>query len=135
MSQKNEADEINETFSINRNHLSEYLLKADKIPLNFTKKAIINRLIPFLKGKLPLTELEIRKLLKIALNVYSQSNELALEKVGMLNTEDKIEAFQRLKRHFLNEFYYIFDGSPQKSKTTLEDIFNEYFKLYIPVFE
>lgn len=109
------------------------LAQAEKISTNLTDKAIITKMVPFLLYKFPFTEVELRKLLRNALHFYRTQNEIAFEKIPLLNSEEKYEAFTKLLEYLRKYFEPLFESNPRLNSYIIQT-FQPFVETYLPNF-
>jgi hypothetical protein len=127
---KKERDENSQT-RINKIALQDLLNTADKLSINLTDNAVIKKMIPYFLLKFDLSDIELRKLFKVALHKYRALKETALEKVGLLTSEQRYEVFMRLKNIFLEFFNPIFN-SDSTILDNLSKSLDEFLDQYLP---
>jgi hypothetical protein len=116
---------------VNKILLQETLTAADKLSMNLTDNAVINKMIPHFLLKFDLSDVELRKIFKVALHNYRLQNEIMLEKVGLLNSEERYEIFMKLKQMFVNFLEPLFDHD-QIFTTEISQALDGFFSAYIP---
>lgn len=109
------------------------LARAEKLSTNLTDKVIITKMVPFLLYKFPFSESELRKLLRNALHFYRSQNEIAFEKIPLLNSEEKFEAFTKLLEYLRKYFEPLFEPNPRLNSYIIQ-VFQPFIETYVPNF-
>jgi hypothetical protein len=117
-------------FQIDPKALNALTLDAEKIPMGITDKSIIMRLLKYFNSKFPLTTAELRKIFKIALHLYRTQNNIALEKIALLNPEERIEVFTQLKCLVIAQFELLLIHKTPKVMQYLNQTILSYFEKY-----
>jgi hypothetical protein len=99
---------------VNHTKLAEMIKAADAESATLTQNVIITRMVKDFREKTPLSDAEVRKLCKLALIRYQKGNEMFLQKIAMLDEEEKREALEKLKTYFVNVFMEVISGSSSK---------------------
>jgi AraC-like DNA-binding protein len=101
-------------FIINQKRLTQIGSEAAQIYLNITQKTLIERLIGQLQESTPFSPEQLRQICKIGILKYCQANEIPIQKIGLLEEEEKREALQKLHKYLYREFTEILADSPTK---------------------
>ena len=116
---------------MNKNLLQTTLATADKLSMNLTDGAIVRKLIPHFLLKFDLSDEELRKIFKFALHDYRTQSNIALEKVGLLNAEERFEVLTRL-RHTMQAILEPLFNNDEEITRDLNLCFDAFFDQYIP---
>ena len=126
--------ELKDHVSVDRDQLTKIMAEADTYSVTLTDRALIKQMLVKILPKLPmLQEPEVRAVLKIALKRYHAKNEIAIEKIGLLGVEERLETLATLRSFFLDTFVQVFSrDSEGATRNFLNRILDLFFNHYQP---
>jgi hypothetical protein len=129
-SSKVKSNKSNKKWIIDQNILGEIIKEADKVPTGLMHKTILIRIMSVLTEKTPFSESDLRRICKVGLLRYERANELPLQKISLLESEERIEILTKLHGYFVKIFEEVLGKSPDRLKSQLTQQLDNYFGIH-----
>ena len=135
MSQSNTP--LFENQDIDQYKLSNIVNEFQHYSASFSERTIISKLEPLISPILPLEEKEIRNLFFLVFKTYNGSNNPPLQKLALLEGEERVEPLKYLKNTIVDVFASIFihPDKIEKVGNRLEKILQRYFQRICSYFD